>query len=181
MVQMVSTSPKKVRLTHRHRETDWNKRHRKCDRVELCKLECEEEEMHWGVVRLEAVIATNIFTYAHAATWWRSLDCLVGTDRYLLESIMTKKREKKRRKKHVESTESPVNWIEQISCFRILRLLLMFLLHFALHASHTSVFVCVNLASSCLNFNSWWLELMCGVWPVWVCMYMWWRWWWYPI
>lgn len=65
--------------------------------------------MNWGV-RIESVIATNIFTYAHAATWWRSL---VRYEQKIPESIMTKERRKKRRRKNlVESTESPVNWIE---------------------------------------------------------------------
>lgn len=93
----------------------------------------------------------------------------------LTESIMTKRKKKKKNgKKHVESTESPVNWIEQISCFRILRLVLLLLLvvFFFLFEFHMKgVFVCVNLIV-CLNFNSWWLELMCGVWPVCVCVFV---------
>lgn len=101
----------------------------------------------------------------------RSIARLLGTIWYFPESIMTKKEKKKQKaegKTHVESTESPVNWIEQISCFRILRLALLFFLHVEFHASHTSVFVCVNLIVLLelqflvIGINVWSLARMCG-------------------
>lgn len=109
----------------------------------------------------------------------RSIACFPDTKWYFPRvSILTGKNPLQRvGKEHVESTESPVNWIEQISCFRILRSVLLVLLlavvffslltlHFI--ASRMSMFVCVNLIVLLelqflvIGINVWSLARMCA-------------------